>query len=524
MRLARMKALAGIRRVFRGGAVLLCWLAFAAGAFGNEAEPAPLWLAHGRLTAEAQQALDILAAAADDGLDPRDYDVDGLRRIAASPDAGFDAALTAAMERYLADLHGGRVDPRSMQQNFVAADAFDAAAYLRSALAGHRLKAAVQAAAPALPLYPRLRAALGRYRQIAADPALAAAWQAPLPPAATRKLEPGQAYAGLGMLAQRLAVLGDLAAGAPLPTRYEGALVDAVRRFQRRHGLDEDGVIGKATREQLEVKPAARQRQIELAMERLRWTPLQQGPRMIVVNVPEFVLRAYEVRDGAIEVKAQMRVIVGKALDTRTPLFAEDMRFIEFSPYWNVPPSIARAETVPRLRRDPAYFDRQGFEFVAADGRVLSTLSEDNLEAVLRGELRIRQRPGPQNALGDIKFVFPNNDNIYLHHTPSPQLFARQRRDFSHGCIRVEDPVALAKFVLAEDPAWDEARIRAAMEAGTSKTLRLDQPVPVLLAYGTALVKSDGLLYFFPDIYGQDKLLDDALRRRTRSSPAVAGR
>jgi murein L,D-transpeptidase YcbB/YkuD len=240
---------------------------------------------------------------------------------------------------------------------------------------------------------------------------------------------------------------------------------------------------------------------------------------MIVVNVPEFMLRAYEVRDGRVEVRAAMKVIVGKALNTRTPLFDEAMRFIEFSPYWNVPPSIARAELVPRLRRDPAYFDREGFEFVGRDGQVLTTLSGAHLDAVLRGQMRIRQRPGPANALGDIKFVFPNNDNIYLHHTPAPQLFQRDRRDFSHGCIRVEDPVALAKFVLQEAPDWSEVRIREAMAKGESSILRLQDPVPVVIAYSTVLARRDGQVSFFPDIYGHDRLLNDALHARPRATP-----
>jgi len=272
------------------------------------------------------------------------------------------------------------------------------------------------------------------------------------------------------------------------------------------------------TLQQLNVAPDSRVRQIELTMERLRWTPFLQVPRMIVVNVPEFVLRAYEVRDGQIDVKLTMKVIVGKALDTRTPLFNEDMRFIEFSPYWNVPPSIARKELVPRLRRDPAYFQQQGFEFVTTSGQVVTMLSEEHLDAVLSGGWRIRQRPGPNNALGDIKFVFPNNDNIYLHHTPVQQLFQRVRRDFSHGCIRVEAPVALAQFVLQDEPEWTEDRIRQAMEKGESSTLRLAQPLPVLITYSTVIVKG-GRVFFYPDLYGHDRLLDQALRQHSAALP-----
>jgi murein L,D-transpeptidase YcbB/YkuD len=286
-----------------------------------------------------------------------------------------------------------------------------------------------------------------------------------------------------------------------------------VRAFQRRHGLHADGVLGRETLAALEVSPAARARQIGLALERLRWTPLTRAPRMVVVNLPEFVLRAYEVRAGRIELRLEMKVIVGKALDTRTPLLDEEMRAIEFSPYWNVPPSIARGELVPRLRRDPGTWTREGFELVANDGSVQPVLTPAQLDAVLAGTLRIRQRPGRRNALGDIKFVFPNAENIYLHHTPATALFARERRDFSHGCIRVEQPAELAAFVLEGQPGWDAARIRAAMARGESSTLRLQRPLPVLIAYATALVKG-GQVHFFDDLYGHDRVLDAALRNR----------
>lgn len=483
----------------------------------------------GRPGPQAQQAAELLASSAEHGLEPQDYDADALVRAVAAAEQGpapsaaaatsLDAALTASMQRYLAHLHGGRVDPRQIHANFTAArgDDFDPAAHLRAALAARRLPDAAKEAAPQLPQYDRLREALVRYRKLVDHPA----WRqplAPLPgarPGRAGKLQPGDTYAALAQLAQRLAALGDLAADTPVPARYEGPLVHAVEAFQQRHGLSGDGVVGTVTLARLEIAPASRVRQIELMLERLRWTPLMRGRRMIAINIPEFVLRAYEVRDGRITVLREMKVIVGKAMDRRTPLFDEEMRFIEFSPYWNVPPSIARSETVPRLRRDPAYFVQQGFEFVAADGRVSTSLSAAALDAVASGRSRIRQRPGPQNALGDIKFVFPNRDNIYLHHTPATQLFGRDRRDFSHGCIRVEQPVELATFVLQPMPQWTQERIRQAMDKGESFTLRLSEPVPVLIAYGTTLVK-EGRTFFFEDIYGHDRLLDVALRQRAR--------
>ena len=370
--------------------------------------------------------------------------------------------------------------------------------------------------------YRRLRDALERYRALADHPA----WRDRLPPLPgggarmVGALRPGLDYAGLTLLARRLVALDDLPPDLPLPARYEGPLPGAVEAFQRRHALVVDGVIGPATLAQLEVPPAARARQILLMLERLRWTPLMQGPRMILVNIPEFVLRAYEVNDGRIRIREEMKVVVGKALDRRTPMFDEDMRFIEFSPYWNIPPSIARAETVPRLRREPAYFAQQGFEFVAPDGAVATALSARRLDAVLAGGLRIRQRPGPRNPLGGVKFVFPNRENIYLHDTSAASLFARERRDFSHGCIRVERPLALAEFALQGMPEWTEERIRRAMAAGESSTVRLAEPLPVLIAYGTTLVKNDRI-HFFDDLYGQDHLLDTALKQLSQRRRAA---
>jgi len=481
-----------------------------------------LWFGNGRPTVAAHQAVDILGNAAADGLDARDYDADRLRNalvlandgppLADERMASLDQALTAAMLRYLAELRFGRVDPRQIDENFssTAAGGFDPDTFLRAAIAENRLAEAPAGAAPPLPLYASLRAALADYRALSDDPA----WQTPLPPLPGKKLMAGENYAGIPLLTQRLILLGDLPAGTAAPPRYQGALIDGIRSFQERHGLTADGVIGAGTFEQLNVPPAARVGQLELALERLRWTPLLSAPRTIVVNIPEFKLRAYEIRDGRIEVGAAMNVIAGNARKTRTPLFDAEMRMIEFSPYWNVPPSIARGETIPKLRRDPAYFDQQGFEFVGSDGRVVSGFSESHLDAVQRGQMRIRQRPSARNALGDIKFIFPNKDNIYLHHTPTPQLFKRDRRDFSHGCIRVEDPVALARFVLAPEPEWTEERILQAMTRGKSATLRLQEPLPVVIAYSTAMAEG-GRVYFFPDIYGQDKVLEEALRRRS---------
>lgn len=497
---------------------------------------AQTWFQQGLPTPAAQVALDWFQQAEEHGLVPDDYAAtqlaDALGRarqvpLAAPVAALWEATLEQAVRQYLNDLHGGRVDPRGIHHNYRVGRraTFDADAVLRAALDAGRLALAQEAAQPQTPMYGWLRQTLAQYRALAGHEA----WRQAMPPlprqpgARTGKLEVGQHYAGMRLLALRLNALGDWPRLPDvIPDLYGEDAAEAVRRFQSRHGLLADGVVGRATQAQLDVPPESRARQIALSMERLRWTPLWQSRRMVVVNLPEFVLRAYEVQDGRVRVLAEMKVVVGRALDTRTPVFDEDMRFIEFSPYWNVPPSIAVKELLPRLHRDPSYFDKQGFEFVLASGQVSTTLSAEHLGAVAAGRARLRQRPGPLNALGDIKFVFPNHESIYLHHTPAIALFGRERRDFSHGCIRVEDPVALARFVLQDTPGWDEARIRQAMEAGVSSTLRLGEPLPVLIAYGTALVKQ-GQVYFFDDIYGHDRVLDAALRKRAHPVRVPAG-
>jgi murein L,D-transpeptidase YcbB/YkuD len=208
-----------------------------------------------------------------------------------------------------------------------------------------------------------------------------------------------------------------------------------------------------------------------------------------------------------------MRVVVGKALDTRTPLLFEQMRYVEFRPYWNVPRSILTQELLPVLRRSPGYLRSHDMEIVGPRDRALGdAVSPDILRRLAQGELRIRQRPGASNALGLVKFVFPNAASVYLHGTPQTDLFARERRDFSHGCIRVEDPAGLAAWVLQDRPEWGRQQIEAAMQATTTRRASLTRPMPVAVVYSTVVALPDGGARFYPDIYGLDRRLDDALR------------
>lgn len=498
-----------------------------------------LWLDDaGQPRPAAHEAVAWLTQADRDGLQPADYGAARLAQALAGPvtpdtAAPLNAEITQAVQRYLADLRHGRVDPRQLGARYDSdtATAPDLPTLLREAVARGQPADALRAATPPWPQYTALRAALAHYRALAEHPA----WRQPLPAVPGSKLQAGQRWAGLPALAERLTALGDLPvttalagtvthASAPGPApaaSYGAALQEAVKSFQQRHALAADGIIGQATLEALAVPPAARVRQIELALERLRTTPLPSATRFINVNVPEFMLRAYQQDGGAVRQALAMRVIVGKALDTRTPLFDEDMRWIEFSPYWNIPPSIARKETVPRLRASPGYLAVQGMEFVSAGGQVSTAVTPAQLDAVMAGSARIRQRPGPRNALGDIKFMLPNNQNIYLHHTPSPGLFNRTRRDFSHGCVRIEEPVALALWVLHDQPEWTEARVRQSMGRPRPVIARLTEPVPVLLLYQTAVADGD-TVHFVPDLYGQDALLERALQQPRTPRPAAA--
>ena len=481
-----------------------------------------LWFEEGRPRGLALQAAGILAGAESEGLDPAAYNATDLGTALAA--AGrqaplaeeealrLDAALTAAMERYISDLHYGQVDPRAIRENYSPSpDTYDPAAVLREAVRSNSLLQAVAEAVPPFPLYRELRSALGQYRRLVRDADRTPLWESSLPPLPGNKLELGQTWTGLPMVIRRLVALGDRPEDFFISTTYSEDVVKGVMAFQERHGLEPDGVVGRLTAAALDVPPAARVRQIELTMERLRWTPIMHAPRTIVVNVPDNYLEAYEMRDGKVELKTRMRVITGKAPKNRTPIFDLEMRSIEFSPYWNVPYSIASKELVPELRKYPAHFHKQNLEFVAG-GTVITEFSFDALDAVLRGEMRIRQRPGPKNAMGLIKFIMPNKDHIFLHYTSAPRLFERYRRDLSHGCVRVQKPVELARFVLKYAPEWDEARIEELMNAGEASFHNLDETVRVVIAYKTVKVGNDGKVHFFADVYGQDTLLDQALR------------
>lgn len=486
---------------------------------------APLWVdATGQPTERARDALALLGHVADDGLDPADFragELDGLASaLRAHPSAPgvaeFEVTLSLGMLRYFRQLHLGRVDPRLLGFRIPApTEHHDFPAMLRSALAGGTLAEAVAGLSPPFEQYRALRRMLARYRSLAEDATLPG-----LPPRSI-VLRPGGRYTNLGALSRRLIAFGDLA-DRPAPpegsTTYDDVLVDAVKRFQARHGLSSDGVIGPETHAALACPLTWRVRQIELALERLRWLPDLARDRLVAVDIPMFRVWAFDVIPNAGPATLDMSVIVGHAFDTETPTLVEDMRYVIFRPYWYVPTSILRAEVLPGIKRSPDYLRSHDMEIFAGpvdDAQPVPTTPE-NLALLRKGVLNLRQRPGPRNPLGLVKFIFPNDSHVYLHGTPEPELFRQTRRDFSHGCVRVEDPVAMAEWALSDQPEWTREAILAAMAAAEPRRVDLTRPITVVFFYNTAVVTpDDGLIRFAADIYRQDAKLDRALARRS---------
>lgn len=465
---------------------------------------APVWSQNGSITPQASAIIDALQKSEAKGLNPEDYDASRWSERVANPDpVRFDLALTVSVMRYASDLHLGRWNPGIYHSGFdLHGEHYQLAELIRRLVNAPDVGSVLGELEPPFPGYRRTQAALQRYLALARED------DGALLPAAKFPIEPGTAYPGVPRLAALLRKLGDLPADAVVPETYCGPLVDAVRRFQARHGLDADGRIGKSTLDQLNTPLSQRVHQLQLTLERWRWMPHTFARPPIVVNIPEFELRA---SDQSYTTALEMKVVVGQAYRRETPIFAADLKYVIFHPYWNVPPSITRAELLPKIERDRGYLAANGYEVVTPEDQVVENGSVDDavLAQLHSGKLSIRQIPGPKNALGSVKFLFPNEYNVYLHDTPSTVLFSRARRDFSHGCIRVEKPALLAQWVLRDSPEWTPARIDQAMHGATPLQVTLPQPVPVLIVYATAVVLENGEVRFFDDLYTFDAQLDE---------------
>ena len=474
-----------------------------------------IWVVNGRVDARARAAIAALAAAPTHGLDAADYGATELAaeadRLAATRGAAadltrFDRQLSGAIVRMLADLHLGRIDPATLDVDYDQRAKRDELVALVDQLArGAPVATVVDAAEPPLLEHVLLEHQLARYRELAVDRDVTAVRIA-------AKVRPGDRLPEAASLARWLAALGDLAADAATPaTRYEGALVAAVQQFQSRHGLAADGVIGDATAQALAVPAAQRAHQIALALERLRWLPTLARDRAVIVNVPSYEVLAFDAIGSGAPPALRMSVVVGRAFDTETPFFARPMTRVVFAPYWNVPPSIVRKELAAKIRARPGYLNGEQMEIVR-DGRVLPPTA-DAIALLGHGGAELRQRPGPKNALGRIKFLFPNPYDVYMHDTPARTLFGRARRDYSHGCIRLADAAAMAHWVLGGDGMPPE-RIDELLAVTRQTIVAVQHPIPVVITYATAVADPDGTIAFYGDVYGHDAELDAALAAR----------
>ncbi len=495
----------------------------------------PAWFSQGQVRVSAHQFLAALCEAEAEGLRPERYHRAELAASLSRPGAKawregawipVELRLTSSFLSYASHLISGQVSPKRFHWRTRPPER-DLAAVLEEALASGDVAKSLRGLSPPHEGFLRLKEVLARYRAIAA----AGGWPL-VPPGGL--LERGVREPRVAVLRERLRISGDLSPipeerklelGTPGLTRalvtegllqwvleevplppaedlFDEAMEQAVKRFQRRHGLTEDGKVGPRTLAALRVPVEERIEQVLVNLERWRWMPRELGGRRVVVNLPAFELEAVEDRHAVL----RMRVIIGTQ-DLGTPVLQDEVEYLELNPVWYVPEGITQREVLPKLQEDPGEAERLGLTVHRrSNGAVVDPWKVD--WGALDGKAlpyRFEQAPGPTNPLGRVKFIFPNSFDIYLHDTPEPALFAEELRAFSHGCIRVEEPVKLAAFMLKGHDGWTEASLAAAMKAGgKSRRVVLPTPVPVLLLYWTAFVDGEGQVNFRPDLYRRD--------------------
>ncbi|MGZ8192471.1 MAG: L,D-transpeptidase family protein [Methylobacter sp.] len=484
-----------------------------------------LWLGNDHSEKNIADALHLLANASVHGLNPINYDTETLRQkliqaLSLEPEsykelALYDTALSISLLRYAHDLHYGRVNPQGINFKLKLREKklTDLALLIKDNLEDSTLLQLPELVEPRFKQYRKLKVALATYRQLAGK-------SPRFELIINKSLRPGDHHPKIAELRRFLIAIGDL---PPEKTNgnndkshvYTGKIAEGVKKFQHRHGLTPDGVIGKGTAAALSVPLKERVTQIELAMERLRWLPELSVGASIIVNIPAFQLWAIEdLRGGNADI-VNMKVVVGRALKNQTPVLMAEMRFIDFMPYWNIPYSITKKEILPKLIQNTNYLATENMELVSSFGNEAPSVpfTSTSIAQLKQGTLKVRQRPGLKNVLGRVKFIFPNEDDVYLHDTPANSLFSKSRRDFSHGCVRVEDPQKLADFVLKNQEGWTKQAVEQAMKTPKTKRVILKKPIPVLFFYTTSFFDQNNNLVFYPDIYGHDAVLLGALKK-----------
>ncbi len=500
----------------------LCHASLVLPQFYRKSEFCPVWGNDKGISTATSELLETLGDAELEGLRSSDYHlyriealVKEIRTASAEGKAvdtetlaDLDFLLTDAFLVYAYHLLNGRVDPQTVSPNWhIVQPVGDLTEMLRLALKYCDVRKTLKGLAPTEPGYVNLRNGLKRYREIRS----CGGWM-PIP--SGPKLENGVTDPRVPALCFRLALAGDLKDDDIYRgDRFDDTLEAAVRSFQGRHGLDQDGVVGPQTLSVLNVPVEDRIRAILVNMERWRWLPIDLEDEYLMVDIANYHLYIVEHNQPALD----MRVVVGKPFWS-TPVFNGMMTYLVMNPFWNVPLSIALKETLPAALKDPAYLDENRIRMVkgwGAKARILDPSSTElSREALLRADYRFRQDSGPGNALGQIKFMFPNRFNVYLHDTPAKSLFQRPNRSFSHGCIRVEEPVRLAIYLLRNDPAWPPEVIHRQLDSLESKTVRLPKPLPVHILYWTAWADENGQMRFRDDVYNRDEAVLNALLQK----------
>jgi murein L,D-transpeptidase YcbB/YkuD len=482
------------------------------------------WTRDGRPTASALAFIEAFSKAAAKGLNPEDYDgprwqqrIQSLNPKNQDGIAQFDVAMTIAVMRYISDLHIGRVNPTHFNFDIdINAKKYDLAEFVSDqAVDAADVPGLIRTVEPNSEQYRNTEAALAHYIDLAKQQDQAHA--TPLT-VVDKPISVGQPFAEAPALLSRLQLEGDAPADETAASIYDRALSDAVKSYQHRHGITEDGKLTPQTVKSLNVPLSSRVVQLQDSLERWRWLPDQYLNAPLIVNLPEFVLHVY---DPDHKPEFTMKVVVGKVLgEHQTPVFAHMMKYLIFRPYWNVPADIAKKELVPHMAANKGYLEAKNYEVTDSKGKLLTDYT---VHQVAHGGVMVREKPGPKNSLGLVKFMFPNMYDIYLHSTPQPELFSRTRRDFSHGCVRLQEPAKLAAWVLSgqkdnergsDGDDWDLEKVEEAMNNGPDNhQVNLKTPIPIVIFYVTAFVEDDGHTHFFDDIYGYDAQLQAVLAK-----------
>jgi len=474
----------------------------------QEHEFAPYWTQPDRI----RELMELISDSVDHGLNPTDYNIDQLHQVlqsrldnpAAETEAEADILLTESLLRYGYHRRFGKVKASALDPDInFRREIFKHQALsttIDQALASSSLTEFIQLLAPTGMVYEKLQAQMKFYRQLAADGGWAAIPEGPT-------LHPGDRDKRVALVRKRLSATGRIIDSDNQDVAlFDKTLENAIKDFQFRHQLDQDGVVGQLTLASLNMPVEGRVDQIRTSLERLRWVRQEDADTLVVVNIAGF--RAFFVKDG--EIEWETRAMVGKHY-RQTPVFSGDIAYLEFNPTWTIPPGILRNDILPAIKRDPDYLASKHIRVIDHQGAFVDPATVDWNKYSRSVPYTLRQDPGPHNALGTVKFIFPNQHFVFLHDTPHRELFVHRERSFSSGCIRIQDPLKLAELVLNDPAKYNRSELQAIVDSRETQRILPSPKMPVVIVYLTASVNTDGTVRFYRDIYDRDQKVLNAL-------------